>query len=267
MNLIYAMNLTHKLNYLETGWLPQKEYIYCDSEGINGNSSIASQKLSSLSKKQNSQLSDWLSKFRGDISLAKNPQTILIPLQIEEDTSILHFSPFKTMQSFLSFLEGWIPTGYNVTIRPHPKSTKSTPSISRDDFIIDECKSLYELLASSETVIAINSTTLIEAMAFGCKALAFGQGVFSCLENVCVKKELNFVDAISKNQDVSPLLYDLIFRRQISVHTLDGLESCLTGISSQKHFISGVPYSFLKLIYGESRYWVGKALKRIGALS
>lgn len=267
---VHKLSMENRVHYLEAAWLPQKDYIYCDSHGINGNSSIASQQLITLTKNQQKELYTALAKFRNNLSTDKRPGTILVPLQIEHDTSILHFSPFKKMQEFVSFLEEWIPPGYQVTIRPHPKSkVKSTLTITRDDFIVDNGGNLFDLLACTDIVIGINSTTLIEAMAFECTTFAFGKGVFSCLESVCIGKETTFVEALSKKQDVAPLLYDLTYRRQIPVHSLDGLASFLNETTtSLSHVpVARSPYPLNKLLYGELRYWVGKILKKAGMIS
>ncbi|MFA9394512.1 MAG: hypothetical protein ACERJ1_07325 [Halodesulfovibrio sp.] len=259
----------HRLCHMEVAWLPQKDFFYCDRKGINGNSSIATQKLSPLTSQQEARLTCALQEFRNHQVTKKQRKTILVPLQLEHDTSILHFSPFKTMQEFVSTLEQWIPEDYIVTVRPHPKNTLNTiPRLTKRHFQLNTEQHLYDALASSEIVIGINSTTLLEAMAFECTVLTFGKGVFSCLNGITADTTKKFSTQVKNTPNYSPLLYDLLFNRQIPIKSLNGIEHFLeeVPIGNYGTVQNGHPYPLWKMITGELRYHVGILLNKLGLI-
>lgn len=259
----------HLLCHMEAAWLPQKDYVYCDRKGINGNSSIATQKLSSLAPQQEDQLASALQQLRNHKNPIKRKKTILVPLQLEHDTSIIHFSPFKTMQEFVTILEQWIPDDYTVTVRPHPKNTQNTPPrLTRKNFQLNAEQNLYDALASSEIVIGINSTTILEAMVFECTVLTFGKGVFSCLNGIMADTTKNFSTQVKNRPSYSPLLYDLLFNRQIPTTSLNGLERFLEAPPQRnyKKVPNNYPYPLWKTITGELRYHVGLFLHKLGLI-
>lgn len=259
----------HRLCHMEVAWLPQKDYVYCDRKGINGNSSIATQKLSPLTPQQETQLACALLQLRNHQAPKKKKKTILVPLQLENDTSILHFSPFKTMQEFVTTLEQWIPEDYIVTVRPHPKNTQGTiPRLTKKNFQLNAEQDLYDALASSEIVIGINSTTLLEAMAFECTVLTFGKGVFSCLNGIMADTTREFSPQVATTPNYAPLLYDLLFNRQIPIRSLSGIEHFLEEIPQRNYETvqNSYPYPLWKTVTGELRYHVGIFLHKLGLI-
>lgn len=259
----------HRLCHMEVAWLPQKDYVYCDRKGINGNSSIATQKLSPLTPQQETQLAKALQRLRNHQIPKKRKKTILVPLQLENDTSIIHFSPFKTMQDFVTVLEQWIPDDYTVTVRPHPKNIlDALPELTRKNFQLNAEQDLYDALASSEIVIGINSTTLLEAMAFECTVLTLGKGVFSCLNGIMANTTKKFSAQVENRPNYSPLLYDLLFNRQISIKSLSGIEHFLEEIPQRNYETvqNNYPYPLWKTITGELRYHVGFFLHKLGLI-
>lgn len=259
----------HRLCHMEVAWLPQKDFVYCDRKGINGNSSIATQSLSPLTPQQKAQLACALLQLRNYQVPKKKRKTILVPLQLENDTSITHFSSFKTMQEFVTSLEQWIPEDYTVTVRPHPKNTQdSPPKLTKKNFRLNTEQNLYDTLASSEIVIGINSTTLLEAMAFECTVLAFGKGVFSCIDGVMADTTQEFSSQIATTPNYAPLLYDLLFNRQIPINSLHGIERFLEGAPQRNYeTVQNMhPYPLWKMLTGELRYHVGIFLHKLGCI-
>lgn len=265
------------MRFLEVAWLPQSKYIYCDPLGVNGFSSIATSSPPPLTGSQKTDLAKRLAEYRNGRTLLKKPGTIAVPLQIESDTSIENFSPFSTMQGFVDFLEQWLPAGREITIRPHPLCRNSEKlRTSRPDFHIDIGRPLHDLLAESETVVGINSTVLVEAMAFDCRVLAFGHGIFSGVPGVLTQRSLSFDEAVQRPRDYAPFLHDLLFNRQIPADTLEGLESFIVDpeppVQNQPRrnddsARSCRPYPLTRFIAGEARYLLGRIAKAIGVIS
>src|SRR5690606_7621797 len=75
--------------YTELGWFPQKDHIYLDRWGVNGNSSLAAMRLREASE-------DNLNK---EVLVKRD---IFIPAQLDADTNLKVFSPrFRTIDSFI----------------------------------------------------------------------------------------------------------------------------------------------------------------------
>ena len=220
------VKLQNKLFFAELGWLPQRENFYLDALGVNGSSAIAKQRFTQLNETQKKRLKKWQDKYikqnipAGDMK--KN--NVLVPLQIDTDTNITHYSKFGSMTEFLTLLGQWIPVDLKVIVRPHPLSTiehqlNELPA----NFSVDNETPLFELIAKSEFVIGINSTSLIESLACQRKVFAFGSGVFdSCKEigRINPDKLVPFKSISFNYTQCSPFLYYLVFEKQISFKKL-----------------------------------------------
>lgn len=275
INVVGELDLHAQLYHLELGWLPQRDHFYCDPSGVNGNSSISQTSYSKLlTPAQKKQLQCALAEIRTGRELTKKSKLVLVPLQIESDTSVQCFSHYKSNQEFMNMLECWIPEGYDVVIRPHPLSIAECPKFSRTDFRVDGKAPLYDSLAEAAFVIGLNSTTLIEALVYDCHVMAFGKGIFSSLKEMSYTEDDSFGSKSLSADEVGGFLYDLLFHRQISSKTMFGIDEHLgiEGMISKRNNMDGVlenfpKYPLPKLMFGLSRFWAGRILKRIGLLS
>ncbi|MDD2943137.1 MAG: hypothetical protein PHC51_09255 [bacterium] len=227
---VIASGLKERLLFAEVGWFSQREYIYVDRCGVNAFSSMPGMSYPPLFSHQLVRLDQWRDRYRMQ-KLGVTPPSVVarrvfLPLQIDTDTSIALSSPFKTMAAFITFLEQWIPPDYEVIVKLHPKATYAyVPVSSRANFRIVAGGSLEQWLASSEIVIGINSTVLLEAAVLGKRVVAFGAGLFSGSGAVLEANERS--DAITLLHQPMALtardsfLYHLIFERQISLEELD----------------------------------------------
>ncbi|MDI4652857.1 MULTISPECIES: hypothetical protein [Pseudoalteromonas] len=207
--VILAKNLGFKFNYLELGWFPQKNHYYIDPIGVNANSSIANLKPYTLKKAEKDKLEQWVAEYTKPYSnIDTKKKQILVPLQVDTDTNITNHSPFSNMREFIEYLELAIPDTYTVIIRPHPLAQYAYSIKSqKPNFFFNTKVELYELIAQSEYIIGINSTVLLEGICFGKKVCALGEGIIPkrSLDNFLTKNE---------NDDLSYLLYNLIFKYQ-----------------------------------------------------
>lgn len=275
ISVVGELDLHAQLYHLELGWLLQRDYFYCDPSGVNGNSSISQTSYSkTLVPAQEKQLQSALAEIRAGRELTKKSNLVLVPLQIESDTSVQCFSPYKSNQEFVGMLECWIPEGYNVVIRPHPLSIAECPKFSRTDFRIDGTAPLHDCLAEAAVVIGLNSTTLVEALVYDCHVMAFGKGIFSSLKGMRYVEGDSFGSKSLSADEVGCFLYDLLFNRQISNKTMLGIDVHLgiEGMVSKRNYVGGEletfpKYPLHKLMFGLSRFWAGRILKRIGLLS
>ena len=174
----------YKMMFVERGWLPQRGNIYIDSVGLGGRSSLAKRDLSSPTAYESvindcvESLYETTYKTDGHSELG---DYILLPLQLDHDTSIVLDSPyFKTMQSLVSFITRKF---YNqkVVVRPHPlcMDIQFPPSV-----IVEKKKSTLDLAKTAKAIIGINSTTLIESLIHYRPTALLGSGVLSSTPNI-----------------------------------------------------------------------------------
>lgn len=271
MAVVNEAGLRDKVYFMELGWLPQRDSFHCDPRGVNAASSIAHDDYSApLSAEQSAALKAALVRHYESCLIRKLNNLILVPLQIESDSNITHFSPYKTNQEFITMLEEWIPAGYKVVIRPHPLSVLPVPTWKRSDFVLDRYQELYRTLGKARFVVGINSTVLVEALACGAGVMAFGRGVFSSLSGVHVTEEDFFEDVAGRVVSYERFLYELIFNKQVSMRSFRGVEKQLDLMPGQGNGSIAVSqrgrYPFSKLIKGEIRYCVGIIFKKLGII-
>lgn len=169
--------------YAENGWLPQADNIYLDPEGVNSRSSIF--KNPYLPRRS----PEFISEVKSTVAELKklfvpNPLAdempkdyILVPLQLEQDTSIVQDSPyFKSMRSFVQYIL-WHFCDHPIVIKPHPKD--HTEWKFDNVLVADKKISMNDLVPGAKLVVGINSTSLIEALVHYKPVAALGRNVAS----------------------------------------------------------------------------------------
>lgn len=265
---IDSLELSHKLYHLEMGWLPQRKFFFCDSAGVSIHSSIAQKDYShTLNATEQKLLHHRISEFTGGQKSSRE-NNILIPLQLDTDSNITQFSPYKSAQEFINFLEKWLPIDYKVIIRLHPLATKREIKWNRKDFVLDTNKDIRESLLKAKYVVGINSTSLIEAMAYGCDVMAFGQGVFSSVDGLTVTPGTSFATAQKNKPQFDTFLYELLVNKQIPFSSLTGLEDALAleRLKMEQSTAKIPQYPLLKFYSGLLRFYVGKILAKLNIM-
>ncbi|MDI4652868.1 MULTISPECIES: hypothetical protein [Pseudoalteromonas] len=224
--------------FAEVGWFDQSNSIYIDPYGVNGKSLLAKTCPPALNHSELEKVSGFITEYTKDylrVNCASNTLKILVPLQVDTDSNILNHSPFSSMQAFIDFLADWLPDkNVEIIVRPHPKATYNYALKSnRKDFIFDASGDIKSKIAESDIVIGINSTALIQALAFRKPVMAFGESVYSSSDAVhkvavdppfCVPQynekasleliaELKFNQQIATRKAVANTLYKYIKQR------------------------------------------------------
>jgi hypothetical protein len=180
-----AIERRWKTVYMEHGWLPQRDHNYIDSKGTGARSSLL-RSWHHLIGNEN-RVGETLKKLKHEykptklkISLPRD--YILVPMQLERDTSIVYDSPwFKSMPSLVGFVKRHFPD-FPIVVKLHPM----------DDVVYDFNNvtivggrvPIKDLFPGAQFVIGVNSTSLIEALIFEKKVgslgvnVASGKGVF-----------------------------------------------------------------------------------------
>ena len=100
----------------------------------------------------------------------KRGKDILAVLQIENDTQILYFSPYRNMDEFIADVEAMYPTG-RIIARPHPRSSAKR-SFQRAR--VRSGGAFLEAASRAGVVVGITSTCLYEAAILGVPVVALG---------------------------------------------------------------------------------------------
>ncbi|WP_339502571.1 glycosyltransferase [Pseudomonas silesiensis] len=104
--------------------------------------------------------------------------TILILLQVQDDSNIIMGSPFASMSDYvkhvLSVVEG---TDYTVVVKPHPLD--EVPALPEHVLVAHKDESITDLIARADVVFTINSSAGFEAALAGKTVYALGKAPYS----------------------------------------------------------------------------------------
>jgi hypothetical protein len=210
----------------EMAWFPQAETLYFDWEGVNGSSSIRRASPPRLSSSRRRELQSFLERYHalmgGNAPAQSGSQDfLLVPLQVENDSAVLKYSPVKSMAEFVAQVHQVFPDA-DVVVRPHPKATTPLFPLPPRYVYSDPAVGLHQLLSQAKGVVALNSTVVLEALTYFKPVVTFGEGVFSGHGAVVeaarsTPREMRaFVGRPiddRRRERIATLLYELIFRR------------------------------------------------------
>lgn len=172
-----------KTYFMENAWLPQKGNLYVDHGGTGARGAIFRTVFSpvrdadylKLREDSLKPLRDCYAQAPHGIDLPKD--YILVPLQLEQDTSIVFDSPFfKDMPTFVHYVVRHF-CDHPIVVKTHPKNQKplNFPGVR----LISENVPFNDLVPDAKLVVGINSTSLIEALIHYKPVAALGYNVAS----------------------------------------------------------------------------------------
>lgn len=180
-----------KKYYMEHAWLPQREYDYLyeggfgsgyfdldDHEYLDKHYDLCLDRVDHLEHIRRT----YYTPKQHNLNLPKD--YILVPLQLENDTSIIYGSPvFKNMRSLVgyviqNFSDHPIVVKRHPMVKHHPREVE--PHIADLHVIeVDANTPIIDLMPASRAVVGINSTSLIESLMFKKPVLSLGKSVLS----------------------------------------------------------------------------------------
>lgn len=156
--------------YIEWGMLPQATNFFIDPTGFCGKSILAKD-LSWV----NGEDMDALYAKREELQKKyqiENEGYILVPLQIENDTQVLHNSKYNNMNEFIAHIEYMYPNN-RILVKKHPKSPVKR-EFNRAE-VYSGSEDFLSLAAKASVVVGISSTTLYESAILGVPVVAVGE--------------------------------------------------------------------------------------------
>lgn len=233
----FAVERNIPIRYAELGWFPQSTTMYFDLEGTNARSSIRRLVLARVIVDPG--LDNWLEAWRLE-QLAKSGTSaipkpfpdsvsyVFVPLQDERDVNITLASPYPTMDAFVSALAQKFPSERFV-VRPHPHFADVTIT-PRPNVVVTTEGTLHGWIAGAHAVAGINSTALLESLAWGKPTHSVGAGISTGLDAMF---EFHSVDVMTlhrtmddaRRDRIRRLLSELIFVRQFRRKDLHYLEA------------------------------------------
>ena len=132
----------------------------------------------------------------------------LVLLQVENDSNIIAYSPFKSMPEFLDAFLAQIVDEYDVIIKRHPSEIETTgfasANLAGNVKFVDHEFSVPDLAGVSDCVFTINSTGGFEALMLHKRVITFGESFYSGLGmTIDIKEQI-----LDQNRFASPELTD-----------------------------------------------------------
>lgn len=175
--------------HVEQGWLPQRGNIYIDHMGTGARSDI-SKKAYEISLNDGNDFEKGAVigalkqyyKISQEYAPPSSRPYVVVPLQLEHDTSIIYDSEiFKTMNSLVSFVRKSLKgLDLDIYVKAHPRDKdKRVPAAEGLHFLREG--SLNDIIGHEQCkgVIGINSTSLIEALVHEKPVVCLGMNVAS----------------------------------------------------------------------------------------
>jgi hypothetical protein len=165
-------NLCSKRNiprcYIEWGMLPQSETFFIDPFGFCSES-ILTKNLSWITSEDINNMLNERDRLQSKYKI-NCEDYVLVPLQIENDTQILHYSPYNNMEEFIKHIKIMYPNN-KILVKTHPKSgakrqIDGVEIIQNGDFL--------ELASKASVVVGITSTCLYESAILGIPVISLG---------------------------------------------------------------------------------------------
>lgn len=181
-----------KVAFVERGWFPQYRNIYIDNIGLGGRSSLAQVNMSRFQDDNNQTVVDNLIKDHYKVEpVDEHGSYILVPMQLEQDTSVVLDSPyFKSMNSLISFVSRNFEDK-KIIVKTHPKEKKEF-SFKCDNVEVVSDVSINDLAYSADAIVGINSTSMVEALVHYKPIAMLGKSICSSCEKVMMHHEESF---------------------------------------------------------------------------
>lgn len=212
-----------KFLFSEYGWLPWSAHFYISREGTGFDSEIA--KFGAEQLKEIPILHDQIEEFKltldhGNPCYFKN--FVYVPMQKDVNDFKFNFTRFKSNLEFLQSIDHYIPKDITVLVKRHPLYPVKY-DLSFSDRMVDITHwniNKHEIYQKMSAMVCINSTSILEALAYGRNVFAYGQDLF--LNKGIVEFDVSsieeFSEKLSREPDVDQCyrFISLLLQRQVN---------------------------------------------------
>lgn len=167
--------------YSEYGWLPWSGSFYISRNGCGDASEIATVDEDFLSKQmvRKGEINELQNSFKGGGHVWRWG-FIYLPLQKDVNDFKFTLTDFASNEEFLDFVHETVPPRMKVLVKRHPLYPKEYDFKKYGRFIDISGKNLnkFQLYRRMRAMMCINSTSILEALAFGGRVFAYGRDIF-----------------------------------------------------------------------------------------
>lgn len=214
-----------KVLFTEYGWLPWTRHFYISRKGAGFESEIAHfdrDRISRLTVNQKE-----IDAFRKTLDRG-NPvpcdNFIYMPLQKDVNDFKFLYNDFNNNVEFLRFADRVSPKDVKILVKCHPlyKKKYDLSFSNRMINITDDDLNKFQLYSRMRAMICLNSTSILEALAFGSKVFSYGDDLFTG-KDITYHKVMNsteFSKRLAQDSDGELALkfVSLLLSRQIDRH-------------------------------------------------
>lgn len=214
-----------KLLFSEYGWLPWNQHFYISKGGAAIESDIFGMSRHEIHE-QKARMSE-IEKIKNHFLLEGRDvpysDFIYVPLQVDENDFKFTLTDFENNKAFLNFVCEIAPRDTKILVKNHPLNKKPTDLTPYQDRVIDISKEEYsrgQLYEKMAAMVCINSTSILEAIAFEKRIFVYGTDIYQdkglVYQNVKNTQEFaqKLIAPVEKN--MGSKFISLLLQRQIS---------------------------------------------------
>lgn len=214
-----------KFLFSEYGWLPWSDNFYIARNGCGFDSDIAGMDALEISGQEIDKAG--IEGFREKLSSGRGIRErdfIYVPLQKDVNDFKFNYCEFDSNVAFLRHVNNVVPSHYQILVKEHPLYRQhydyAELGSGRMFDISDKSYSKTSLLENMAAMVCINSTSILEALAFDATVFAYGADIYCDKEIVHYRTPdratFELLLAEKAGSDQSSRFVSLLLQRQIN---------------------------------------------------
>ena len=171
-----------KFLFSEYGWLPWSQHFYISRQGAGFESEVAKINRKALDPitVDEAGIETFISTLDEGVDVPYD-NFIYMPMQKDVNDFKFLYNDFENNEEFLACADRVVPKDVKILVKCHPLYKKKY-DLSFSDRMIDITDAglnKYQLYQNMKALICLNSTSILEALAFGAKVFSYGDDLFT----------------------------------------------------------------------------------------
>lgn len=214
-----------KFLFSEYGWLPWSKHFYISRLGAGFESEVA--KIDRAQLDGITVNETGIAEFNATLNSGNDvpyDNFIYMPMQKDVNDFKFLYCDFANNEEFLACANRVVPPGIKILVKCHPLYKKKY-DLSFSDRMIDITDAdfnKFQLYSRMRALICLNSTSILEALAFGAKVFSYGDDLFTgkSITHHKIMDAAKFEALLAKPHDPEPprKFVSLLLSRQVSRH-------------------------------------------------